>query len=173
MKYEDLRAGIKTGDLLLCSGDSLASEIIEKATDGRFSHVAVFFWMDDGLFIAEEWQTSGFQIMPASQKIAQVEGKCFLGIAPESVRDNNGGVLTEISLYRSDKSKQPYGWDTLVKVFNADEFGTVYDSAKVQAVCSVFAQLCWAQCKYVFKTLVSPSDFEVLCAGTVEIEKEA
>ena len=36
VKYDDLRDGIKTGDLLLCSGDSLASSIILKSLRSKF-----------------------------------------------------------------------------------------------------------------------------------------
>lgn len=170
MKYDDIRNQIQTGDLLLCDGNGIVSEIIESATEGRFSHVAVFFWLGEGLFIAEEWQGVGFQIMPASQKISMVDGKCYWGVAPAVVRENPFGVTDCIDTYRVTPKLQPYGYGTLAEVLLAHQLGVDISPDSVQAVCSVFAQQCWERCGYVFETLADPSDFDALCAGVTIIE---
>jgi len=173
VKYEELRDQIKTGDLLLVDGNGFVSDVIEKVTGGRFSHVAVIFRLGDGLFIAEEWEGIGFQIMPLSQKLAQVDGRPFLGIAPEVVRANPGAVMAEIGEYRATPSLQPYGYGTLVKVAAADDLGAKIDPEKVQAVCSVFAERCYIRAGLKFPSLLSPSDFDEVVAGTVPIEVPA
>lgn len=170
MNYEELRPQIKTGDLLLVDGTGIISDIIEAFTEGRFSHVAVIFQMGEGLFIAEEWQGVGFQIMPLSQKLAEVAGKAYLGVAPAIVRANPGKVLAEISEYRVTPSLQPYGYGTLGKVLAAHQFGQKFDPEEVQAVCSVFAERCYVRAGMAFSSLLDPSDFDTICVGVVQIE---
>ncbi len=170
MKYEDLRPQIKTGDLLLCTGKTFVSEVIERLTGGRFSHVAVFFWMGDGLFIAQEYEGVGFQILPASQEISCYD-ECYLGIAPAIVRQNPSGVEECISTYRKTPSLQSYGYGTLITTLIAHQTGIHIDPCNVQAVCSTFAQQCWEKTGYTFDTLADPSDFESFCAGITQIEQ--
>jgi hypothetical protein len=168
MRYEDLRPQIKTGDVLICRGKTLVSKLIETFT-GPDSHIAVFFWISDGLFIAQEYEGIGFQILPASQEIGCYD-ECYLGIAPAEVRGNSQGVLDCISKYRVTPSLQPYGYATLAKILIAHQTGIGIDPDSVQAVCSIFAQQCWKDCGYTFETLADPSDFERFCAGIVQID---
>jgi hypothetical protein len=144
------------------------SKVIEGFT-GPDSHIAVFFWIGDGLFIAQEYEGVGFQVLPASQEIAAYD-KCFLGIAPSIVRLNTDGVLDCISKYRVTPSLQPYGYATLAKVLLAHQTGIKISPNSVQGVCSTFAQQVWESAGYKFETLADPSDFEGFCAGIVSIE---
>jgi hypothetical protein len=168
MKYEDLRPQIQTGDVLLCRGNSFVSKAIEGFT-GPDSHIAVFVWIGDGLFIAQEYEGVGFQVLPASQEIACYD-KCFLGIAPSPIRGNNKPMLDCISKYRVTPSLQPYGYATLAKVLLAHQTGIEISPDSVQGVCSTFAQQVWMSAGYQFETLADPSDFEIFCAGIVAIE---
>ena len=170
MKYEELRPQIQTGDLMLVDGKGFVSDVIKAATDGRFSHVGVFFRMGDGIFVAETYEGEGFNIKPASQRLAQVTGKVYLGIAPAVVRSNPDKIMAEISEFRVTPSLQPYGYGTLAPVLAACKLGLDIDPNKVQAVCSTFAERCYIRAGMTFPSLLDPSDYDTICAGVVQID---
>ena len=163
-------AEIKTGDVLLVDGTGLVSDIIEVVTEGRFSHVAVFFWEDGELKLAEEWQGTGYEDNLAAKRLPEIEGKLFLGTAPPEVRQNPIGVLSKIADYRTCVNLRPYGYFTLFGVAAADNLGLRVDPSSVQAVCSVFVQQCWESCGCRFTSIASPSDFDRFCSEIIPIE---
>ena len=173
MNYSDLRSQIKTGDYGLCHGTQFMSKCIEWVS-GPFSHVFKFMWFGDGLWVAEEWEGVGFQIVPASQKLAyywDMGGIVKLGVAPASVRANPQIGMDFISTYRTNKSLDPYGGAKTFLEIAASKLGQDYDPTKVQAVCSVFCQQYDMQYGLHFDTLFTPSDFLKIAEGLTLIEK--
>jgi len=65
-KYSDFRAEIRTGDLIFTASDSIFSRIIRFFTRSAVSHVGVFFWDGDRLFVAESVEGAGVRIIHAS-----------------------------------------------------------------------------------------------------------
>lgn len=64
--YADFRSEIRTGDLIFTASDSIFSRIIRFFTRSAVSHVGVFFWDDDRLFVAESVEGAGVRIIHAS-----------------------------------------------------------------------------------------------------------
>lgn len=173
MKYEDLRSRIRTGDILGFHGTTLLSRTIELLTGKKdldsWSHVGVFYWDGPGLWVAQEYEGTGFGCYPASQLIGRFmaeRGVCFWGAAPRSVEENTVGVAELIATYRVTPSLRPYGYGSLLKVL----FDEHVDPNSVQAVCSIFAQQTWERCGYTFSKLMSPEDFKPLLTDITVIQ---
>lgn len=65
----DLRARLKTGDLLLCSGTGVFSELIQQATRSPWSHVALIVRLDaiERVMLFESVETVGVRAIPLSR----------------------------------------------------------------------------------------------------------
>ena len=177
MKYEDARLLIKTGDILGCHGTSFVSNVIGFFTGNAdktcWTHVGVFFWQGDGLWIAQEYEGTGFGCYPASQLIGQFvkeKSVCYWGKAPESIEAQPDQITSLISTYRVTPKLQPYGYGSLVKILFDEENGVCEDPSKVQAVCSIFAQQAWQKCGYVFPRLYAPEDFKGIVRDITALE---
>lgn len=154
MTYEEIRKIAKTGDVLLLQGTSFISKIIRVFTAQQFSHAALLWWWNDGLYIAEMYEGIGFQIMPASQKIAEMQGQVYFGRAPKQVEDKADTVEAFINAYRDDKSRQGYGYFSLLKVWWSQVTGK--DLQSREKVCSTFVEAAWASAGFRCDDLESP-----------------
>jgi hypothetical protein len=173
MKYEDLRSTIRTGDLLACHGREWTSDIIEfftgKSDKTSWSHMALFYWSGDGLWIAQEYEGVGFGCYPASQLIASFikeKSTCYLAAAPAQITDNSPKILNFIQTYRVTPHLKPYGYGSLIRILLDDKT----DPDSVQAVCSIFDQQSWEACGYKFNRLFAPEDFKSVVTNIVEID---
>jgi len=69
--YNDLRSTIRTGDILLCSGNGLFSKFIKRATDSIWSHVAFILRVPslNRIMLFESVETVGVRTVPLSSYI--------------------------------------------------------------------------------------------------------
>jgi hypothetical protein len=154
MTYADVRDSVRTGDIFLVEGRRAFSWVIRILLGQQFSHVALAWWWNDGLYIAEMVEGTGFQIMPASQWVTQQGGKIFLGVAPKVVQDNAPKVVDFINATRADKKKQSYGYLSLLMVAAGQIFQkNVPTHSKV---CSTFVQAGWQAAGYQCDETESP-----------------
>lgn len=167
MTYGDVRSIAKNGDVLLVEGSGFISKFIRVFTGQSISHVGMFVWLKNGLFIAEFVEGTGYQIKPASEQILTYEGILYFGKAPEPISINQDCVKSEVLAFRSDKSKQKYGYLSLLKVWWAQLWHAQYEVR--EKVCSTFVQHVWNKCGYNFKQLADPGDFIGLCQYTSRI----
>lgn len=178
MKYESLRDTIKTGDVLGYHGTAWTSRLVEffkgnlggKKDPTAWSHVALFYWYGDGLWLAQEYEGVGFGCFPASTLIGQFiqeRGTCYLGRAPQSVADKaSTAVPAFIAKYRVTPRLRPYGYGSLFRIL----LGEKKDPDDVQAVCSIFDQQAWEECGYKFPGLFAPEDFKTVVTDITVIE---
>jgi len=68
LKYEIARSQIRSGDILMCSGNSVLSTLIKGATGSIWSHVGFILWNReiDRVFVMESVETIGVRIVPLS-----------------------------------------------------------------------------------------------------------
>ncbi|MEY4441910.1 MAG: hypothetical protein RL442_910, partial [Pseudomonadota bacterium] len=61
-----LRKRLQTGDILLCSGSGVFSDLIQQATDSPWSHVALIVRLDaiDRILLFESVETFGVRTVP-------------------------------------------------------------------------------------------------------------
>jgi hypothetical protein len=70
-----MRTRLQTGDLLLCSGSGVFSELIQHATDSPWSHVALIVRLDaiDRIMLFESVETYGVRTVPLSRYLTDYE----------------------------------------------------------------------------------------------------
>jgi len=168
MTYAEVRERAKNGDVLLLEGSGFVSKFIRVFTGQSISHVAALVWLEDGLFIAEMIEGTGYQLKPASERIKGYKGIVYFGEAPKVIHDNPDCVKSKILAYRADKSKQEYGYFSLLSVWWAQ---IRHEQMKVKKkVCSTFIQEIWEGCGYKFKQLADPGDYVNLCQSIAKID---
>lgn len=69
--YSELRSQIRTGDLFFSAADDFISGAIRLFTRSRISHVGIFVWLEQRLFIAEAVEGKGVVLSLASSRLAR------------------------------------------------------------------------------------------------------
>jgi hypothetical protein len=136
--YQELRDTIRTGDILGVKGRDPISIVIRSVTGESLNHVAVFVWLDDGLWIAEMNSKTNFTMAPASDYVARKKGSLFVIYMPEA---DQMAMKQEILRTRARDSNKAvrYSFTTLGKVFVSQVIRfNIYE--RVGKVCSTFAQ---------------------------------
>lgn len=74
--YDSVRNNIQNGDILLCSGNGVYSELIKKATDSVWSHVAFVLRLEhiDRVMVLESVETIGVRTIPLRNYIENYDG---------------------------------------------------------------------------------------------------
>lgn len=74
--YNDIRNELQTGDILLCSGESLCSQLIRKSTGSCWSHVAMVLRLEEigRVMLLESIEDQGIRIVPLSNYVHDYEG---------------------------------------------------------------------------------------------------
>lgn len=73
--YQQVRDEIQTGDIFLCSGHYLVSELIKKVSDSIFSHVALLLKWNDRIIVLESVEDDGVRAVPLSHYLYNYENK--------------------------------------------------------------------------------------------------
>ena len=76
-RYEDLRADLRSGDLVFCSGSYLFSGLIQKFTRSVWSHVGVVYVDErlDRVFVLESETGIGVRLVPVSKYLRDYHGR--------------------------------------------------------------------------------------------------
>lgn len=77
LPYEKARKDIRSGDILLCSGSSVFSTLIQAATGSIWSHVGFILKIKeiDRLMVMESVESIGVRTVPLSYYVYNYEGK--------------------------------------------------------------------------------------------------
>lgn len=81
IKYDDFLAIVQTGDVFATANKNWFSSLIRVFTQSKISHVGVFIWLEDRLFIAEALEPQGVILTLASQRFRPSKEKTFIGKA--------------------------------------------------------------------------------------------
>lgn len=75
-QYKSLRHEIRSGDILLCSGSSVFSTLIQRATDSIWSHVAFILRVEaiDRVMVLESVESVGVRTIPLSNYVWDYNG---------------------------------------------------------------------------------------------------
>jgi hypothetical protein len=133
--YYELRDTIQTGDILGVKARDGISIFIRTMTGESLNHVAVFVWLEDGLWIAEMNSQTDFTMVPASTYIANKTGSLFLLKMPTA---DTQAMKEEVLRTRALK-KVDYSFPTLVKVWWA-QLTQTSNNRRIGPICSTFAQ---------------------------------
>lgn len=164
MKYSHIREQLQDGDIALLTGSNLFSLLVRIFSAGSYSHVAVFFWEDNALYVSEVREFAGHRITHASTWIDEqlTRGSNIkIGLAPSRIRDNEW--VGEFIRTNRTKIKR-YSWWMLPVVW-LSRVTNIRLAGNNGFICSHYVQKAW---KHEGASLL-PSNFEPLCDQTFNI----
>jgi len=174
-RYKELRHDIRSGDILLCSGNSMFSTLIQKATGSIWSHVGFVLRVDaiDRIMVLESVESIGVRTVPLSNYVRDynASGKGYDGhlmlARHEDVREEN---IVRLSRSAVDLLGYPYRTDEIVHIaarlgmHKLGLPGQEADPEKQRAfICSEYAYTCFKSIgvKIEYNTIgfIAPHDF--------------
>lgn len=119
-RYDDVRGGLETGDLVLFSGQGHVSEVIKRLTHSEWSHVGmvlrdethdlVLLWESTGLSSLADLDTGvrrqGVQVVELSRRVATYEGN--VAIRPLLLPERTPAFLRAVAQCRREWRGRPY-----------------------------------------------------------------
>lgn len=166
LPYSDLRAKLKSGDLLFTSGDYLISKAIQKMTGSPWSHVGIVFRLDaiDRILLLESVEDMGVRFAPLSKYLNNYEnGKPYKGRAVLArCRDVTSKTVKKLSTFGIDELTQPYDKDEIAKIMARITLGIGKKERDREYICSELVYECFAHAGKNFaynpKGFISPED---------------
>ncbi|VVC75044.1 hypothetical protein AQUSIP_03190 [Aquicella siphonis] len=174
-RYHELRHEIRSGDILLCSGNSVFSTLIKKATNSVWSHVGFILRLDaiERIMVLESVESIGVRAIPLSNYVHDYnatgkgyEGKLMLA-RHQDVREEN---ISKLSRSAVDLLGYPYRTEEIVHIAARLGFHTLglpgqkADAESQRAfICSEYAYTCFKSIgvtiNYNTVGFISPDDF--------------
>lgn len=175
LDYSVLRQQIRSGDLLLCSGSSVFSKLIQNATQSVWSHVGFIIRLEniDRIMILESVESIGVRTVPLSSYISNYNGtgKGYPGkilIARHLAFHAN--EINNLSKHAVDLLGYPYNSQEIARIaariaIRALRINNVSKNAFAQNefICSEYAYTCYKsvgiEIKYNQAGFIAPADF--------------
>ena len=166
LPYPEVRAKLKSGDILFTSGDYLISKAIQKMTSSPWSHVGIVFRIDaiDRVLLLESVEDMGVRFAPLSKYLKDYEkGKPYKGRAVLArCKDVTSETIKAISTFGIDELTQPYDKDEIAKIMARITLGMGKKERDREYICSELVYECFARAGKEFafnpKGFISPED---------------
>ena len=174
--YNDLRRQIRSGDILLCSGNATFSKLIQEATQSVWSHVGFILRLDmiDRIFVLESVESIGVRTIPLSNYVhnyngtdAGYEGRLLLARHDDVKQEN----IPKLSRTAVDFLGYPYGKNEIAAIaarigmmsVGVPNPGSTHSDAKREFICSEYAHVCLESIgvtiPYNQQGFIAPADF--------------
>lgn len=174
-RYRELRQNIRSGDILLCSGNTAFSHMIQQATQSVWSHVAFILRVDaiDRIMVLESVESIGVRAVPLSHYVYDYNssgvgypGKLLLA----RHRDLQTKNILNLSQTAVDLLGHPYDTEEIVRIATRIGMNTlgIKDSTQDappqhEFICSEYAYICFQSIgihiNYNPLGFISPADF--------------
>ena len=166
LAYPDVRAQLKSGDMLFTSGDYLISKAIQKMTGSPWSHVGIVFRLDsiDRILLLESVEDMGVRFAPLSKYLDNYEdNKPYKGRAVLArCKDVTPKNIASLSTFGIDELTQPYDKDEIAKIMARITLGIGKKERDREYICSELVYECFARAGKEFafnpKGFISPED---------------
>ena len=166
LSYSDLRAKLKSGDLLFASGDYLVSKAIQMVTDSPWSHVGIVFRLDsiDRVLLLESVEDMGVRFAPLSKYLnAYDNGRPYKGrVVLARCKDVDSSTVAGLSTFGIDELTQPYDKDEIAKILARVTLGIGKKEKDREYICSELVYECFSHAGKEFaynpKGFISPED---------------
>ena len=146
--YEELRAKLKSGDLLFASGDYLISKAIQKVTDSPWSHVGIVFRLDsiNRMLLLESVEDMGVRFAPLSKYLNDYEdGKPYKGrVVLGRCHDVDQDIVNGLAKSGIDELTRPYDKDEIAKILARVTLGMGKKERDKEYICSELVYECFA-----------------------------
>lgn len=173
--YNELRHDIRSGDILLCSGNSTFSTLIQKATNSIWSHIGFILRVDaiDRIMVLESVESIGVRAIPLSNYVRDynASGKAYPGrLMLARHHDVKSENIAKLSRKAVDLLGYPYRTEEIVHIAARLSMHTLglpneaTDAARQRAfICSEYAYECFksigVSIDYNPVGFIAPSDF--------------
>lgn len=166
LPYVELRAKLKSGDILFASGDYLVSKAIQKTTNSPWSHVGIVFRLDsiDRILLLESVEDMGVRFVPLSKYMKDYEngtpykGRIVLG----RCEDTNAETVARLSAFGIDELTQPYDKGAVASILARVTLGIGKKERDREYICSELVYECYSRAGKAFaynpKGFISPED---------------
>lgn len=166
LPYPEVRAKLKSGDILFTSGDYLISKAIQKMTGSPWSHVGIVFRLDsiNRVLLLESVEDMGVRFAPLSKYLNDYEnGKPYNGRAVLArCKDVTSETIVDLSTFGIDELTQPYDKDEIAKIMARITLGIGKKKQDREYICSELVYECFARAGKEFaynpKGFISPED---------------
>lgn len=146
--YQDIRAQLKSGDLLFASGDYLVSKAIQKFTGSPWSHVGIVFRLDsiDRMLLLESVEDMGVRFAPLSRYLSDYEnGKPYKGrVVLARCKDVNTEIVGGLAKFGIDELTRPYDKDEIAKIMARIALGIGKKERDREYICSELVYECFS-----------------------------
>jgi len=164
--YSELRAKLKSGDLLFTSGDYLVSKAIQKVTGSPWSHVGIVFRIDsiDRILLLESVEDMGVRFAPLSKYLLDYEDKKpYKGrVVLARCEDVTANTVASLSTFGIDELTQPYDKGEIAKILARITLGIGKKEKDREYICSELVYECFSHAGREFaynpKGFISPED---------------
>lgn len=173
--YREICNEVRSGDILLCSGNSVFSTLIQKVTGSVWSHVAFILRVDpiDRIMVLESVESIGVRAVPLSNYVSDYNatrkgypGRLLLARHQELKQEN----IVKLSTLAVDLLGFPYGKDEIIRIaarigMHSLGLPTFQPEAIPQHefICSEYAQTCFKSVGIHFDYndggFIAPADF--------------
>ncbi|MDX1900732.1 MAG: YiiX/YebB-like N1pC/P60 family cysteine hydrolase [Gammaproteobacteria bacterium] len=173
--YTELRREIRSGDILLCSGSGVFSNLIQNATNSVWSHVGFVLRLDviERIMILESVENIGVRTVPLSSYVYDYNatGKGYPGrLMIARHRDLREDNIVKLSKFATSLLGYPYNSQEIIRIAMRIGLGTVGlqpqapdDITQRAFICSEYAYLCFKSVgitiDYDPLGFISPADF--------------
>jgi Permuted papain-like amidase enzyme, YaeF/YiiX, C92 family len=166
-KYKIIRAELKTGDLIFCSGNYFFSKIIQRFTKSVWSHVGIVYKDEalDRILVLESETLYGVRLAPLSKYLKDYHGKnkpykgkvILARVQPEIPITQNNKAIS----FGMDELTKPYDNWEIVRIAIRIVFKITRRAKNRNYICSELVQECFKNAGVRFKdndTKISPDD---------------
>lgn len=176
-QYAAVRDEIRSGDLLLCSGDYMFSRLIQKATRSCWSHVAFVLRLDavDRIMVLESIEGKGVRTVPLGEYVANFEGsgsgyrgRVALARHAEFPRHATPEGLKKMAQFAVDRFAYPYDEEEIARITARIVGGFIgFEKHEVERdqeyICSEYVYECYRimgiDVSYDRRGFITPVDF--------------
>lgn len=159
-KYDDLIKDLKSGDILLCSGNYLVSELIKSVSNSMFSHVGIIVKWEENVMFMESVEDDGVRMIPLEHYINNYEnsnsrynGSLYVA-RHKSLENLNNGDDKVKNLIKEGLSllNRPYDKDEIARIVARIALGLGKHSDDYEYICSEFVDECFKKIGIKFIT---------------------
>jgi len=180
VNYDNFRAQIQTGDILLCSGSGWFSKMIQGSTESVWSHVGFVMRLDaiDRVMVLESVEPLGVRTVPLSKYLTDYDsdghsypGGLILARHQDFQAKAKAKALTRFGQFAVDLFGYPYDKDEIAKIAARIMASRIPFSTKDKKalapdreyICSEYAYECYRsigiEIDYDPRGFVAPADF--------------
>ncbi|TYP71223.1 YiiX/YebB-like N1pC/P60 family cysteine hydrolase [Paenibacillus methanolicus] len=159
MAYGEAAGQLRTGDILLGSGNYVVSELIKRFSDSMFSHVAVIVRWRERPLIMESVEDDGVRLVPLTHYLDNYEnrrapynGKLYIarhrGLAGSESEDARVGAIVDRGL---DLLNRKYDNEEIARIVSRIGLGLGRHEDNDAYICSEFVEECFARADIYFQ----------------------